>query len=72
MLQPPTDALLVNTWAGDPIEFHNNVSYVCESEDIFFEWDQDMPEFNVTCENDGSWNEPDIWPVCLPCMLNSL
>ena len=25
-----------------------------------------MELYNVTCNNDGSFTEPAIWPVCLP------
>ena len=69
MFQPPPEALLLNTWAGDPVEFSNNVSYVCESEDTYFEWDMEMTEFNVTCLEGGLWSEPEVWPICLPCEL---
>ena len=26
-----------------------------------------MPEYNVTCLEDGSWDEPAEWPVCFNC-----
>ena len=64
---PPDGHLIVSTWSGDPVEFFDNVSYVCHQEDLFFEWDREMGEFNVTCQPDGSWIEPSEWPICLPC-----
>ena len=47
------------------------MSYVCssgeEGEELFFEWDRDMAEYNVSCLEGGSWDQPAVWPVCLPC-----
>ena len=47
------------------------VSYVCssgeEEEELFFEWDRDMAEYNVSCLEGGAWDLPAVWPVCLPC-----
>ena len=64
---PPPDAQLEMQWSGDPVEFHENVSYVCAGDDLYFEWDREMTEFNVTCLDDGSWPQPEEWPICLPC-----
>ena len=64
--EPPGNTLLLSTWGGDPVEFYDNVSYVCP-EGLYFEWDREMPEYNLTCQTDGSWIEPPVWPICLPC-----
>ena len=64
---PPLGAQVVSTWAGDPVEFHDNVSYVCASEDLYFEADRDMTEYNISCMPGGSWDEPLEWPVCHNC-----
>ena len=63
---PPQGTLLASTWSGDPVDFYSNVSYVCEQEGLYFEWDRDMQEFNITCQLGGSWDLPEEWPVCLP------
>ena len=65
--EPPELSLLTSTWSGQPVEFHENVSYVCQEEETYFQWDRDQLEFNVTCQPDGSWPEPEEWPVCLSC-----
>ena len=54
-------------WSGDPVDFYGNVSYVCEEEGLYFEWDRDMEEFNITCQPGGTWDEPANWPICVPC-----
>ena len=64
--QPPETRLSV-TWLGDPVEFYDNASYICPGDNLFFEWDRDMVEFNVTCLPGGAWEQPDVWPVCVPC-----
>ena len=64
---PPEGHLLVSTWSGDPVDFHDNVTYVCEEEDLYFQWDRNQLEFNVTCQPDGSWPQPELWPTCLSC-----
>ena len=64
---PPEEALLALQWDGQPIEFDGNVSYTCKDENLYFEADKDMPEYNVTCLEDGSWDEPAEWPVCFNC-----
>ena len=65
-LPPPTSNLKL-IWDGSPVNFTHNVSYVCKSDDLYFEWDRDMEEFNITCLEDGSWDAPDIWPICVNC-----
>lgn len=66
---PPPGTLLASTWSGEPVDFYGNVSYVCEDENLYFEWDRDMEEFNITCQLGGSWDEPLEWPVCLPSKI---
>ena len=64
---PPEGLGVRLDWDGEPVEFNANVSYVCESDDLFFEWDRDLPEFNISCLEGGSWDEPKEWPSCLAC-----
>ena len=68
---PPTPEgyLLTTTWSGDPVEFYDNATYVCDGEDLYFEWDRQILEFNVTCLPGGAWELPDEWPRCVPCRL---
>ena len=66
---PPPDTQLAVTWSGDPVEFHDNVSYVCDGEDLYFEWEREMEEFNVTCLPGGAWDNPIEWPICVHCKL---
>ena len=65
--EPPEEALLALQWDGQPTEFEGNVSYTCKDENLYFEIDKDMPEYNVTCLDDGTWDEPTEWPVCFNC-----
>ena len=67
--EPPPEAQLISTWSGDPVEFFANVSYVCASEDLHFEWDKHMTEYNISCMPGGSWDEPLEWPVCYNCKI---
>ena len=68
---PPEENLLDSTWDANPVEFGNNVSFVC-GEDLYFLWDRDMAEFNVSCLDDGTWEDPAEWPVCVPCKFYHL
>ena len=54
-----------HTWDGVPVDFGDNVTYVCEHEGVWFEEDRDKVGFEVTCLPDGSFLEPDIWPHCV-------
>ena len=63
----PEGSNIVMTWDNNPVEFMDNVSYVCSDDQIRFEWDREMTEFNVTCLPGGSWTEPEEWPICLLC-----
>ena len=65
--EAPEGYLLSTTWAGDPVEFYDNATYVCSGEELYFEWDRDMAEFNVTCLPGGAWELPDEWPRCVAC-----
>ena len=64
---PPEEHLLELDWDGLPVEFNSTVSYVCQSDDTYFLWDNTQLEFNVTCLNGGSWDDPDEWPICVEC-----
>ena len=64
---PPPETLLADTWNMEPVEFYDNVSYICPGDDLFFEWDRDIEVFNISCLPGGSWDEPAIWPNCVPC-----
>ena len=67
LVQPPEGTNLVSDWGGEPIEFFDNSSYSCASQDLYFEMDRDKIAWNMTCLDDGSWDVPEIWPVCLHC-----
>ena len=38
-------------------------------DDLFFEWEREMEMFNISCLPGGSWDEPNIWPTCVPCKI---
>ena len=65
--KPPEGTKLVSDWGGEPIEFFDNSSYSCASQDLYFEMDREKVAWNMTCLDDGSWDVPEIWPVCLHC-----
>ena len=65
--EPPAGTNLHLNWDGSPVNFTHNVSYTCSHEDLYFEWDKRMTVFNVTCLPGGTWNAPDIWPMCIKC-----
>ena len=65
---PPAETQLILTWDSEPVEFNDNVSYVCG--DQYFEWDRDMPEFNITCLEGGTWDAPEVWPICVPSKIS--
>jgi len=54
-------------WDGTPVEFHSTVGYRCNKDDLFFEMDKALVQWNMTCLPDGSWDIPDVWPRCLYC-----
>lgn len=51
--------------ATDPIEFFDNVTYVCENNALFFEEDRDMESYEITCYDDGTFDTPNPWPRCI-------
>lgn len=65
--EPPPEANLIRKWDGSPVNFTHNVSYVCSQDDLYFEWDRDLPDYNVTCLPGGSWSTPTVWPICINC-----
>ena len=64
---PPEEHLLRLDWDGLPVDFNDTVSYVCESDETYFLWDNTQLEFNVTCLNGGFWDDPKEWPMCVEC-----
>jgi hypothetical protein len=63
----PEGTNLVSDWDEEPVEFFDNSSYSCASQDLYFEMDRDKVAWNMTCLDDGSWDVPATWPVCLSC-----
>ena len=61
---PPGGSGMRFVWDGSPVEFGQNVSYVCEEEGLYFEAGREISEFNVTCLTDGSWKDV-VWPRCI-------
>ena len=59
----------MSNWDEEPVEFFSNSSYSCAAPDLYFEMDRDLESWNMTCLDDGSWDVPDIWPICLDCRL---
>ena len=57
----------MSNWDEEPVEFFSNSSYSCAAPDLYFEMDRDLESWNMTCLDDGSWDVPDIWPICLDC-----
>ena len=55
---------------GDPVNFTDTVAYVCAGDELYYEEDRDMLEYNVTCLPGGDWAEPDVWPRCVQCEYN--
>ena len=62
---PPPESGMVSNYDGVPIEFFNTSSYSCASDDTYFEHDRDAEDWNITCKEDGSWELPVEWPVCI-------
>ena len=56
---------MILNYDGVPVEFYNTTSYSCYSDELFFESDRDKEFWNLTCLDDGSFEEP-VWPRCLP------
>ena len=54
----------MTTWNENPVEFGDNVTYICE-EGFYFEMDRDKTEFGITCLDSGLWDEPQLWPRCV-------
>ena len=63
--EPPAEANLVSNYDGVPVEFFNTSSYGCKSDNTYFEHDRAAEEWNMTCKEDGSWEEPVEWPICI-------
>ena len=68
-LRPPEPELntsLVLQWDGQPVDFGQNVSYVCSAEDLFFQEDRELTEFNLTCRQGGVCRKEDGACLCPP------
>ena len=66
----PTDLGIVPLRSADPREFGENVTYVCESSDLFFADDRTKTAFNITCLATGLYETPSPWPKCVDSEWN--
>ncbi len=48
-----------------PIEFNDNVTYVCANNALFFEHDNKEESFKIQCYDDGTFGTPNTWPRCI-------
>ncbi len=48
-----------------PIEFFDNVTYVCSNNALFFEEDRNIDSFEIQCYDDGTFDAPNPWPRCI-------
>ena len=64
----PPGLNLRSLWASDPVpvEFGETARYECEFAGLWFEEDRDMTGFELECLPDGTFDEPDPWPKCVP------
>ena len=62
---PPQENQMISIWNGIPVEFGNTTSYKCSEEHLYFEADRNLLEWEITCQDDGSWQLPSPWPRCL-------
>ncbi len=49
----------------EPIEFFDNVTYVCANNALYFEHDRDEESFEIQCYDDGTFGTPSTWPRCI-------
>ena len=65
LFQPPLENKLLSSWQGETTEFGGTSNYTCATDNIFFEHDKELEAYDVYCQTDGSFTEPDEWPRCL-------
>ena len=65
--QPPFASRMVVDWDGIPVNFTDDFSYTCNSNDVprYFENNRSQEVFSVTCLPSGGWLIPAVWPLCL-------
>ena len=69
----PSDRRVKPTWDGvTPYDFYTNATYVCDSDDVFFEHDLLQESFTVMCTDSGRWNTPPVWPRCVESEQNKI
>ena len=69
----PSDRRVKPTWdGGTPYDFYTNATYVCDSDDVFFEHDLLQESFTVMCTDSGRWNTPPVWPRCVESEQNKI
>jgi len=61
---PPSLGLKYD-WGGNPVPFYQNVTYSCAMANLYFEKDKNMKSFPLECLNDGTFEEPAVWPQCV-------
>ena len=57
------------SWDGEPVSFGSAVNYTCY-QGRFFEEDRLQEMYKVECLDDGSYDEPEVWPKCLSSRIN--
>ena len=53
-------------WDGFSVyEFGETATYTCEDAGLFFEDDRAKKSFTLKCLDNGKWEEPSPWPMCV-------
>lgn len=49
--------------AGSVVVFDAGATYTCE-DNYYFDEDHDQPNFVLSCNGDGTWDDPEPWTSC--------
>ncbi len=63
-IDPPERDNMEHDYVGEPYDFHSAATYRCR-QGFYFEHDRGQQTFAAECLTDGSFAEPDPWPVCV-------
>ncbi len=60
---PGSQVVISNYTSGHWVQFGDAVNYTC-ADNAYFASDRHMDYFNLTCYDNGTWEDPEVWEVC--------
>ena len=52
-----------------PLAIYSSLTFQCKEGGFWFFHNKELVSFTVRCIENNTYEEPEVWPYCVPCKL---